>query len=613
MSLTPDKILAQSFLNSSIISTEAAVGQLAAGQPVTLTMTFLPPLNEILGTPLFSASVTWSIYSDSGRTNPMIEGEDYLVLSDGGLTGQLLTLVFKPPMPASPPTTTTVYIRAKAVATAMTPGTSPPIPPPFVATTCSQNYDIKYTVSSIENTALNNLIQQLFDQLYVAVPQLLVHPGDLVTARVALRKAPGQPQLVTSLLDEMPNVEVRGSIPLDNILNYILEPFRKITSLVPSSNPLSKADDAVANIKKILPSALTLPLRLDIRGQRLTTAFAPIGDKMPISFSRTPDESGDIQGFLPLGQWPLPFSIPNTPVVNPPPLPTQAGIQWEVSYDGSTQNNGLTNNLLMGTLNNIVLPPPTHPLGVLPPPAASPAVITIKPFLSIYGAIQPLPVNARFPSIALEVLPLYVPEIVVVFGDSPNSSNSKVTAGVHVSSETGALAGSLDELLQLLGNLSTVLNGLISTLSTTSAGFDYTYLIYLNRSIKAMSEALTQPSVDSISFVIADPTNVLNVCIPAGVSSFFAITPRSILLSTDVIDPTKPQPPPDTDYLITLTDTEPPAFLSSYILSLIGRFSEVSVTPLNSIRASNPAETYYHRIQFIQFGTPVTPPPDQNN
>ncbi|MCA1613881.1 MAG: hypothetical protein LC800_06980, partial [Acidobacteria bacterium] len=553
----------------------------------------------VLGNALFSAGVTWAVYSDLSPPQPMMEGEDYLVLSGGGLTGQAITLVFKPPMPGgSPPDATTAYVRATAVVTVMD---LVGIPPQPEITTGSRDFDIEYSVAVVEDDVLDGLIRQLCDQLYVGVPQLIVHPGDLVTARVLPRKAPPLPQLVTSLLDEVPSVEIRGSVPLDNILNYILEPFRAVTSLIPSSNPLSKADEVAANVKKILPSALTLPLRLDVKGRRLTTAFAPIGDKLPISFSRTPDESGDIRGFLPLGQWPLPFSIPNTPVINPPDAPAQAGIEWLVSYDGETDDNGQTNNFLTGTLNNLVFPPTAHALGLLPPPAANQAVITVRPFLSIYDEVLTLADPDPLPGIALQVLPLYVPEVVITSDPISNPT----ALGVHVSCETGTFAGSLEELWQLLGTLGAVLNGLIATLGTTPAGFEYADLIYLGRTIKAMSDVLTRADL-KISFVIADSSNLVSVCAPAKVSSFFAIAPRPIVLSQKAI--TTP-PAVGVEYLVTLTDPPADNFLSTYVGSLNDKFSLVRVTPPTSIRASNPEYVYNNFIQYIQFGARL-PGPD---
>lgn len=537
---TAQDVLSMTFLSSSIDSATNAnlvTGKLAPGQPVTLNLTFPPQLNTP-GTPLFSASATWGIYSDPDRTKPMVEGKDYMVLSDGGLTGDLVTLVFKPPpaprpapapspllpTPPDPPPPEPVYayLRAVAVIKAYAAPVAPLTQGTLTAATAP--YDAQFEILELEHAALGALVQEIVDLLYVEVPQLIVNPGDVVTARVARRKSPNQPQVLTSLLHDAPSVEIRGSIPLDNILNFILEPFTKIGSVVPSGNPMSKTDDVTANIRKLLPSALTVPLRLDIRGQRLTSGFAPLGDNLPISFSRTPDESGGFQGFAPIGKWPLAFAIPdrNGPV---------AGVEWDVTYTGPGGENlpCVQPATSFGMLRNLLFFPRIQALGT---PAISPgsATIKIKPWIQVGDSTL---TSARHPEIALEVSPLNLPEVLACFEHGFNDDGFPGVTKVFVSRETGQLAGSLDELLQLLGNLSAVLGDLIALLSTAAWGDPpeppipgYGNVVYLNQAVKMMSSALTKAAAKgSIPYQIAEENVTF---LRQNVSSFIAIAPRPL-------------------------------------------------------------------------------------
>ncbi len=94
-------LLKLALFNSSVLSPskKGVVAQLGAGQPVTLTLTFPPPLTPLLPagltnqitTPSYAAEVTWKVIYQG---KPATAGADYLVLSDGGLTGPVLTLVF---------------------------------------------------------------------------------------------------------------------------------------------------------------------------------------------------------------------------------------------------------------------------------------------------------------------------------------------------------------------------------------------------------------------------------------------------------------------------------------------------------------------------------------
>lgn len=616
--MNASQVLDLSYINSSVAPTPESpvqsppvlIAALAAGQPVTLTMTFPPPLtalapfaDALLTTPSFSSSVAWEIIAD-GR---MVEGEDYLILSEGGLAAPSLTLVFKPP--AEGEQAKAVTVRATAVVKAVVESPLPSPPPPLPLTTpsaaldeASRAYDVRYSVAPVDPGVLDKLIQGLVDLLYAEVPQAIINPGDVVTARVARRKAPGLPQVVTSLLHDAPSVDIRGSIPLDNVLNFILEPFRKISSLIPSGNPLSKTDDVTANIKKLLPSALTVPVRLNIRGQRLTTAYSPIGDKGPIVFSHTPDEAGDIEGFLPLGRWPLPFSIPNEDVpVTSPPDPEAAGIEWAITYQ-DPQGNKLAfaqPTTVFGMLRNVLFVPRIQTLG-LPAVASGEATIEIKPYLKIDGVPRPPAAHLRLHKISLEVTPIHLPEVLVCFDHGlDNVPAAPGESQVYVSRETGFFAGSLDELLLVLGNLGSALNALISIISTGATQAEpipnYSNLVYLNQSIKVLSDALRRAT--SIEFVIADDNKVLL----HDVSSFIAIAPRPIRLWAR-----GPQPPFDAvrEAHLTIAPPAPAAgapFYSGFIRNLNRRFKETKPIPGGSAVASNPEYIFHDRIHRGEF------------
>jgi hypothetical protein len=608
--MTASEVLKQSFLNPSIESSSTSVGSLAAGQPVTLTIAFPPPLTTLVpaatgipavSTPLFSAGVTWNVYSDSTKKNLMIEGQDYLILSEGGMSGQVLSLVFNPPLPGK--SSKNVYIEAKAVATSVDSVTS-------AVSTSTKNYNISYQILPVAQSVLDGLIQKLLDLLYVGVPHLIINPGEVVTARVAQRKAPGQPQLVTSLVHDAPSVDIRGSIPLDNILNFILAPFRLVSSVIPGTNPLSKTNDVTANIKKLAQSALTVPVRLNITGQRLATAYKPIGDMMPISFSRTPDESGDFQGFLPLGQWPLPFSIPNQPGAA-----NQAGIEWVIIY---TDSDGKSLDFVeptvnLGMLRNILFFPPIQALGT--PLAPAKATIKIKPYINIGGTIFAPPSDATLPNISLDVLPLSLPEVVACIENEINLENPDADPGnviLYVSTQTGTYAGAVEDFVQLMGNLSAVLNTLISILSTAPADDSvpqFTNLVYLNRSIKLMNAIITKRYTlnKSVGYGIAGvernpQTGVVYqnaTSIGVNMTAFIAISPRTLAMDT---------PQPDNQGRRLRLEVAPPQeganpYYSSYVPSLNVPFSSAEVTPENStvpVLGTKDAN-YNNQLRYIKF------------
>lgn len=629
--LNLSQVLAHSFLNPSIETPSATSPpmptSLDCGQAVTFTVTFPPPLTSVdtinnlsvlttLVIPLFSASVTWEVLrliTDKNHNEveqAMEEGKDYLVLSGNGLNGNVLTLVFSPPSyatssPPSPATEVTeiVVIRAKAVATAIDTTTGKPV-------TEEKEFDpLHYNLSEFTPATLDTPIKQLLDMMYVGVPDLIVNPGDVVTAQVALRKLPGQAQSVKSIAHEAPSVEIRGSIPLDNVLNFILEPFRKLNSFIPSTNPLSKTDHVAAHVKKLLPSALSVPVRLDIRGQRLTNVYEPIGGLLPVSFSRTPDESGDLQGFLSLGQWPLPFSIPNQPAVTKTsPVSTQPGIDWKVEYTGV--DNYLELNTAFGMFKSLLLFPEITTLGTSAEPRT--ATITATPYIEIGGTV----LDAPLPHVELKVTPLPLPEVIVLIEHPVNTGNVALEPGrinIYVSYETGAYAGSVDEFIQLIGNLGAVINDLISVISTIGDPFNNTRipqsrnLTYLNKAIRLMSTLIAKSyEKQLVGYVIANEDN--KVSIPTGsmgngVSAFIAIAPRPMRLEGLYV--TNVGVAKGYLYIAPTIENSSAPYYSSYIPSLNHVFNseEMVVIPPGSTIAIPANHDYNDHIVGVEFNS----------
>ena len=202
-----------------------------------------------------------------------------------------------------------------------------------------------------------------------------------------------------------------------------------------------------------------------------------------------------------------------------------------------------------------------------------------------------------------------LPEVILVV---ENVINPAVTApelgavSVYVSRETAVFAGSPDELVQVLSNLSMVLNNLLSILRTVPNQLapipEYINLTYLNRTIKYISTLLTyqlETLNKPVAFVIADSsTNSVTVSnMGSGISAFFALAPRVIVFYTDVeTHDLHVSPPP-------ASGASP--FYSSYITNLLPAFKNVIVTPQGSTVATDPDGNliYNDKIKVIQFAT----------
>jgi hypothetical protein len=564
----------------------------------------LPPSLASLGpgttaamTPSYTAAIAWALTASTGSTPvPLIDGTDYII-KEGSLTEDTLSIVFRPPTDAArsvtaiiTPTVTISAIDATVI-------------PPALATKTQDLPPLSFPLGVADSNVLSTAADAVADLLFVSADKLIAGPGQPVTIRVLPRKAPAIPQLATSILKEAPAVDIAGAIPLDNIVRAILAPMRATSSAFSENNTTGEVDDLAQDILRLLPDEFTLPIGLRISGERVATTLAPLGDALSVAFVKTPDESNDLTGFAPIGQWPMAFKLPGTISSGS----TISGLSWKITLGGASGSADVgpadAESHPLGFIRSLLFGPNVWALGVQDPVSIKDAIATVKitPVIDFAGVAVPASIEL---ALALTLLPLALPEIVVAtYNDllDPSAPLGKYVE-VFVSRETATFAGSLPDLRALLGDVAAALNavvGLLTALPRTVPPTNVTplfgNLVQLSRALRRMNDVIARATAgsDNLRFYTADSaTNSVATDDRDdwAISAFIAVAPRPITLGTGNGAP----------YLTIAPDTGAVPFLSTLVANLEGNWQDSFAVPTGSTTASK-ATDFNGQITSVSF------------
>lgn len=424
-------------------------GTIAPGTPLTFQVV-VPPSNVAIlpGTtptvetvfPVSGSAVSW-VLTDVGTSSPLEEGEDYRIL-EGSLSSPLLSVVFKP------------RDRVVSVVPKLTLFHAPSLPATPENPEVSSWPGEQYTLTAPSGTATVESL--LMDALTLTARANIIEPGVPATLQVVPRSPTDIPQVVTQILHEQPTVQIRGAIPLGDVIDAVMGP---IGGLLGAVTPSAKAtfDSGEQDVKKLLADALSLPIAVNVEGQRIVQTLVPSGVPTIAMLSQGAPGSDTISGIVPIGQWQSKVATTAVdwtlmqPAMSAPHQDLSPGINLLKSF------------LLLPDFIDLVQPQ-------APTPVTATAQVTFSIDPEIFGAST---LSVTLPPLALLRVPLPIPRVGAVFKfsfDDVANAPSQI-AYVVTDSTTGAAIPSLDDLLQLLRRLAGTLNAFAALADLSQPGF----------------------------------------------------------------------------------------------------------------------------------------------
>lgn len=423
---------------SSCFWTYPTTPNVPAGQVLGFEVVVPPPSSVVGGVfPLSGTSVSWSLQDAATPANTLVPGVDYHVV-EGDLTSLRLSVVFKPP--ASDKQVKVVPILSLFYAGAA----------PEVSTFAPQTFTLK----PVTPDAISLAKSQLAGAISLTTENSIIEPGVPAVLSIAPKNVLDIPQVVTSVLHETPEVKIRGAIPLDNIIQAFLSP---VTAAVGQFVPGSKSvvSEAAKQARRLLGGLFTVPVAIDVLGDKLTKTLAPLGAPQIPLLSASPDGQS-LTGVVPIGSWPASFST--------------TGVTWQVTEGGAaTVYNDLSPgvNLLKSFLLRPAIVPMSTATGAMNP---TPVTVTATLNISI-DTDPPSPISIQLPSLTLQRLPLPLPQIAAVFRHALNDLDKAADQRVYLTcdNQTAPFISSVDDCLNLINSLTSVLNKVIAVATTLGA------------------------------------------------------------------------------------------------------------------------------------------------
>ena len=416
--------------------------QIAPGQVFSFAVA-VPPLvttGGLLGTVLdtaTAATVVWRV-TDTASSNPLALGDDYQIVS-GALEQMNLAFVVNPSRTAK---FNVQPILSVAGGGAQVVSTGAPSWGPVTYTPVARSAaDLQTKAAALLKAAL---------QLTASAD--LVEPGASVTLRVVQSALITTPQVVTNLTHELPDIKIRGAIPLGALVEAIIGPIvGAVSSALPSaSDPLSTAEGQVASL---LAEPLPIPLAFEVRGRRVTRTLAPLTTDVVTTVTSAPGDAQNLIGTVPIDRFLASFAL--SPGVN---------ATWTVT-DANGQPITTSMNLSPGLnlLQTLLLLPDVVPLGSSPAQLLPvPVNVTVHlefdlPQLSLTG---PNAVQLDLGPVPVLRLPIVLPQIAAVFQNAFDdwAGRSGQAALLSTDSLGARLMPSLDAMIRLLSTLSSVLD-----------------------------------------------------------------------------------------------------------------------------------------------------------
>jgi hypothetical protein len=438
------------------------------GQPLSFQVVIPPPLPVTF--PITGSVVNWTLtdVTDSSNPKPLVQGEDYQVLV-GDLHSAVLSLVFAP-ISSDPPRKVSVVpevtlFYCDATGSVIKRVKSDSSYPQFNPQT--------YMLASLTADQQSRVIDTLKNSLRLTPQKTIIEPGDVALLKILPRATPSVPQVVTSILDEAPSVEIRGAVPLKSLVEAIVGP---MTGALGSVAPGSKTslEEVGHEVRRLLGESISIPIALDVLGKRVTKTLLPIGEpELPV-FTSTPAETNSLEGLVPVGKWQSPFRIEK--------------VCWKVV---PTEHPNADLSPGVNFLKSYLLKPKIVPLSVGFDASPSTVAIRAKLYVDLPANVFSTPQSFCL-DVPLQLLPLPLPRIAAIFkhafNDPESLNHGDQESYVAVDAETAPFISSLDDCLRLVARLTTVLNNIVAVANVL--GPDWIDLLDVATVLSVLSDQL---------------------------------------------------------------------------------------------------------------------------
>jgi hypothetical protein len=319
----------------------------------------------------------------------------------------------------------------------------------------------QYTLAPTSTGDLERAGEQIANALSLSTDNSMVAPGVAAVLRIAPRGMPlDVPQVVTSIAEDIPEINVRAAVRLDSIVQALLSPVTgAVGRFVPGSEPA--VDEAAMQVRDLLGSLFSVPVAVDVLGDRVLKTLAPVGSPQLPLISTSPDGQSLI-GTVPIGSWPARFSL-RDPYVT-----------WTFENRGDDKETVQYDDLSKGAnvLKSFLLQPSVVPLSV---GAFTPSTIEVTAVVHLTVDTDPdAKVDVTLPSVLLQRLPIPLPTIGAVFLNSFSDEGDGTDQKIFLTCDPAAapFVPTLTECVALVSNLSTVLDRTVSVGRTVGARWE---------------------------------------------------------------------------------------------------------------------------------------------
>jgi len=584
--------------------------QVVQGQVFSFAVA-VPPLvatGGLVGTVLdtaTAATVLWRVTDTATPPNPLVLGDDYQVVS-GGLDQMNLAFVVNPSRIAKFSVQPVLSVAGGGLPVV---SSTPPVPAAWLPVTYTP---IAKSAADLQAAAVDLLTKAL--QLTASAD--LVEPGASVTLQVVQKALTSTPQVVTNLVHELPDVKIRGVIPLGALVEAVIGPLAgAISSALPSST--DSVTGKVGDVANLLAEALAIPIAIDVGGRKVTRTLAPLTTDLVTTVTSAPGDAQNLTGAIPIDRFLADFSLGSL----------SPGVQssWTVSATPPASNYYMNLSPGLNLLETLLLLPDVVALGS-PRDELAPVPVEVRvrlwfdfPQLGLTG------VQVDLGPVTLLRLPIVLPQIAAVFRnafDDWDKDNGQM-ALLSTDSFGAKLMPSLDAMIRLLSTLSSVLDTFGKGAFEVGMNAQWDNLLVLGQGVRLLVAVLGrlpqnriyfQPAYETDSDGIdrADLSNrkdqgsswdnsiraVIHVGVPAVVDPDTGGVVGRFLRVWDHDD--------DQEY-IDFNDPETDFSYVSILSSLYGAFKDLKQVPPASARSSDDNDDFSGKLEVIEFRSSLTP------
>jgi hypothetical protein len=395
-----------------------------------------------------AATIVWRVTDAALNPNPLVAGDDYQIVS-GGLDQMSLALVVNPSLRLRTPPINQFKVQPILTVAGGGAQVISNVPPPLPN---SPWLPVTYTLAPPTDLG-GKALKLLTAALQLTSSADLVEPGDSVTLKVVPNAITSAPQVVTNLVHELPEVKIRGAIPLGALAEAIIGPLAgAVSAALPSST--DSVTGAVGDVANLLAEALAIPIAIDVGGRKVTRTLAPLTTDLITTVTSAPEDAQNLTGAVPIDNFLADFKL-------------SAPASWRVTETNSdrqvvcSQKSDLSPSLNL--IKTLLLLPDVIALESLPNqviPTPVDVTVLLQFELGQLGLTGANAVKVKLGPVTLLRLPLVLPQIAAVFGNALGdwTSGGGQKALLTTDSVGAKLMPSLDAIIRLLSTLSSVLD-----------------------------------------------------------------------------------------------------------------------------------------------------------